>query len=199
MSDRLFGEDVVYQQRFLKSAGLYEGAIDGIWGPKTDAAHDAFLEASNEAADELGRFDHRTERNLDLLQIPAQHAARRFMSAVTGKGIDARIISGTRSYDEQNELFRQGRFGNPGPRVTNARGGQSRHNFGIAWDIGIFEGGKYLTEAAPYNRAAEVGMTKEIEWGGDWKSFQDRPHYQLALPLKVSEVRERFEAGEPYF
>ncbi len=199
MSDRLFGEDVIYQQRFLKSAQLYEGAIDGIWGAKTDAAHNAFLEASDRIAAEIGRFDHRTERNLDLLQLPAQHAARLFISVLTGNGIDARIISGTRSYDEQNALFRQGRFGNPGPRVTNARGGQSRHNFGIAWDIGIFEGGKYLTKPKPYEHAAKVGMTEGIEWGGNWKNFPDRPHYQLALPLKVSEVRDRFETGEPYF
>ncbi len=199
MSERLFGEDVIYQQRFLKSAGLYSGKIDGIWGSKTDAAYNAFLEASDKTAAELGRFDHRTERNLELLQLPAQHAARRFMSVVTKSGIEARIISGTRSYDEQNALFRQGRFGNPGPRVTRARGGDSWHNFGIAWDIGVFKGGKYLTELKPYEHAAEVGMMDGLEWGGDWKSFPDRPHYQLALPLKVSEVRERFEAGEPYF
>ncbi|MEO8506247.1 MAG: hypothetical protein ABI593_01300 [Betaproteobacteria bacterium] len=38
----------------------------------------------------------------------------------------------------QDAPYRQGRLGNPGPRVTNARDGQSNHNFGIAWDIGIF-------------------------------------------------------------
>ena len=138
MSDRLFGDDVIFQQRFLKSAQLYGGRIDGIWGPLTDAAYDAFLTQSDQIRDEVGRFDPRTERNLALLQLPAQRAARRFMVAVIGDGIDVRIISGTRSYQEQDALFRQGRFGNPGPRVTNARGGQSRHNFGIAWDIGIF-------------------------------------------------------------
>ena len=199
MSERLFGEDVVYHQRFLKSAEFYDGKIDGIWGSKTDAAYNAFLEASDKTAAELGRFDHRTERNLELLQLPAQHAARLFMSVVTKSGIEARIISGTRSYEEQNALFRQGRFGNPGPRVTGARGGQSWHNFGIAWDIGVFEGGEYMTTPEPYERAAKVGMNEALTWGGDWKSFQDRPHYQLALPLKISEIRSRFEAGEPYF
>jgi peptidoglycan L-alanyl-D-glutamate endopeptidase CwlK len=198
MSDRLFGEDVIYQQRFLKSAQLYAGRIDGIWGPLTDAAYNAFLTQSDEIAAEVARFDRRTERNLASLQLPAQRAARRFMAAVTGDGIDARIISGTRSYEEQNALFRQGRFGNPGPRVTNARGGQSRHNFGIAWDIGIFEGGAYLGESPRYDRAAEVGLVERIEWGGHWTSFVDRPHYQLALPLSTTEIRVRFEAGEPY-
>jgi peptidoglycan LD-endopeptidase CwlK len=199
MSDRLFGNDVIFQQRFLKSAQLYTGRIDGIWGPLTDAAYNAFLTRSDDSTAELGRFDPRTERNLAALQLPAQRAARLFMSAVLGDGLDARIISGTRTYEEQNALFRQGRFGNPGPRVTNARGGQSRHNFGIAWDIGIFEGGAYLGESPRYSRAAEVGLVDGIEWGGHWSSFVDRPHYQLALPLSTTEIRGRFEAGEPYF
>jgi peptidoglycan LD-endopeptidase CwlK len=198
MSDRLFGDDVIFQQRFLKSAGLYTGRIDGIWGPLTDGAYNAFLAQAEQIALELGRFDPRTERNLASLQLPAQRAARRFMVTVLARGIEARSISGTRSYEEQNALFHRGRFGNPGQRVTNARGGQSRHNFGIAWDIGIFEGGAYVTEAAPYDRAAEVGLFDGIEWGGHWTSFVDRPHYQLALPFGTAEIRRRFEAGESY-
>ena len=198
MSDRLFGDDVIFQQRFLKSAQLYTGRIDGIWGPLTDAAYDAFIAGSDAIAAELGRFDRRTEGNLASLQLPAQRAARRFMAAVVADGIDARVISGTRSYEEQNALFRRGRFGNPGPRVTNARGGQSRHNFGIAWDIGIFDGGSYLGESALYDRAAAVGLFEAIEWGGHWTGFVDRPHYQLALALSTAEIRGRFEAGEPY-
>lgn len=199
MSERLFGSDVIFQQRILRSAGLYTGRIDGIWGPLTDGAFNAFFDRAGEIAEELGTFDPRTEGNLTTLQLPAQRAARRFMARVLDDGLDARIISATRSYEEQNALFRQGRFGNPGPRVTNARGGQSRHNFAIAWDIGLFEGGTYLQQAAPYDRAAEVGLDGGIEWGGHWQTFQDRPHYQLAVGLLISEVRERFEAGEPYF
>ena len=44
------------------------------------------------------------------------------MKKVLDAGINAKIISGTRTYAEQNNLFRQGRFGNPGPIVTKAKG-----------------------------------------------------------------------------
>lgn len=199
MSARLFGGDVFFQQRFLKSAGLYTGEIDGIWGPLTDGANNAFLARSEEIAAEHGRFDQRTEHNLATLQLAAQLKARHFMTAVLAGGFDVRIISGTRSYAEQEALFNQGRFGNAGPIVTNAQAGESRHNFGIAWDIGIFENGAYVTDAEPYDRVAEIGLLEGIEWGGHWTSFKDRPHYQLALPLGTAEVRGRFEAGEPYF
>jgi peptidoglycan L-alanyl-D-glutamate endopeptidase CwlK len=45
-------------------------------------------------------------------------------------GLVFKIISGTRTYGEQNELFAQGRM-KPGPIVTRARGGQSNHKFGV--------------------------------------------------------------------
>lgn len=201
MSAQLSKNDVVFTQRMLKSAGLYTGKIDGIWGKKTDAAVLAFDAQSSALADELGRFDQRTERNIETLHLPAQRAARNFMNAVLGAGIEVRIISGTRTYAEQNALFRQGRFGNSGPVVTNARGGQSNHNFGIAWDIGIFAAGKYLPESPLYNKAAQVALAAAIpglEWGGNWQRFKDTPHYQLATGLKLADVKSRFESGSPY-
>ena len=197
MSSGLFEDDVVFLQRLLKSAGFYQGSIDGIWGPLTDAAVNAFDARCEELAGTLGSFDARTERNILTLHPKAQELARIFMKRLLDAGINARIISGTRTYAEQNELFKRGRFGNPGPKVTNARGGQSNHNFCIAWDIGIFEeDGAYLGDSPLYDTAAEVGLVDGIEWGGHWTSFVDRPHYQAVTGLKISAVRVRFERGQ---
>lgn len=123
MSVQLFGEDTLFLQRFLQGAGFYTAELDGIYGEKTDAAVNAFEEKTQEIAEALGKFDSRSERNIGSLQPKAQEAARRFLKRIRDEGIDARIISGTRTYAEQNTLFRQGRYGNPGPRVSNARGG----------------------------------------------------------------------------
>lgn len=79
--------------------------------------------------------------------------------------------NGTRTYQEQRILFDQGRI-TPGPKVTNARGGQSAHNFGLAvdfardvdprpglqpdWEPRLYE---------PLGRACDmVGLL----WGGSW-------------------------------
>ena len=139
-----------------------------------------------------------SERSLRSLHPKAQRAAREFLSRILDAGIPARIISGTRTYAEQDALFRKGRYGNRPPKVTNARGGQSNHNFGIAWDIGIFTGGTYLGESALYDEAAAAGKAPGIEWGGDWTSFVDRPHYQLSTGSQLSVVRESFEAGASF-
>jgi peptidoglycan LD-endopeptidase CwlK len=202
MSYRLFEDDVIFLQRLLKSGGLYTDIIDGIWGENTATAVNEFETRSAQIAAALGTFDTRTERNLQTLHLRAQEAARAFMNAVRAAGINARIISGTRTYAEQNALYRKGRFGNPPPRVTNARGGQSNHNFGIAWDIAIFtQNGSYLPESPLYDQAAQAGLAAGIiglEWGGNWTGFVDRPHYQLTTGLAISQVRQRFESGQPY-
>ncbi|MBL8660284.1 MAG: M15 family metallopeptidase, partial [Rhodospirillales bacterium] len=191
--------DVLFQQRLFKTARLYPGALDGVWGPLTDRAAGAFAMAGEDLACRFGRFDARSERQIATLQIAAQRSARVFLARTRATGLDARVISATRSYGEQNHLFRRGRYGRPGPKVTNARGGQSNHNFAIAWDIGLFEGGAYLTGTAAYERAARAGLIDELEWGGTWRTFRDTPHYQLANGLSIPATRALFEAGEPYF
>jgi peptidoglycan L-alanyl-D-glutamate endopeptidase CwlK len=194
----LFKDDVMFLQRFLKSCGLYQGGVSGQWDPTTDLALTSFDDRCEQIANRFGRFDLRSERLIATLHPRAQEHARAFLQRVRDGGIDARIISGTRTYAEQERLYRQGRWGNPGPIVTKARGGHSNHNFGIAWDIGIFENRRYLTASPLYDTAAVIGVTPEIEWGGSWKSFPDRPHYQLATGLPIATVRASFEAGTEF-
>jgi peptidoglycan L-alanyl-D-glutamate endopeptidase CwlK len=121
------------------------------------------------------------------------------MNAVKGAPLTYKILSGTRTYAEQDALADQR------PVVTKARGGQSNHNFGIAWDIGIFDNGKYYTgssakEEKAYDDLAALikANVSGLEWGGDWTSFVDKPHYQLATGKPVSQVRALLEAGKPY-
>ena len=198
MSLQFFAEDVVFLQRFLKCAGLYPAKLDGIWGPKTDAAVDTFENQTEALARQLGTFDRTSERHIRTLQPKAQEQARRFMAAVLSAGLPIRLISGTRTYGQQEALYNKGRFGNPPPQVTMARGGQSNHNFGLAWDIGVFQGGFYRPESPLYRKAAEVGLTPALEWGGQWTGFVDLPHYQLRTGNTVAVVRSRFEQGVAY-
>ena len=195
MSAHLFADDVLFLQRVLQCCGLYTARLDGIWGPKTDAAVNEFERLTEEIAARHGRFDPGSERRIPSLMPKAQEAARIFLHQVLDAGIPARIISGTRTYEEQNALYRKGRFGNPGPIVTKARGGFSNHNFGIAWDIGIFDNGRYLGESPLYDQAGDVASVPGVEWGGNWRTFQDRPHYQLATGKRITAVRESFESG----
>lgn len=197
MSERLLRADVLFTQRLLRMQGLYDAALDGVWGPRTQTAAVEFERRALALRDTLGEFDPRSERHLLGLTLATQEQARMFLRRVHGHGFDVRIISGTRTYAEQNALFRRGRFGNPGPIVTNARGGRSRHNFGMAWDVGVFtaEGG-YSLRVADYAEVARLGLDDAIEWGGHWTRFPDPPHYELASGIDIATLRLRFEQGE---
>lgn len=149
-------------------------------------------------------FDPRTEKNLATLLPKAQVIARQFMERAVAelkpRGCDVRIISGSRTYKEQDALYAQGRTVAPLGKshiVTNARGGQSNHNFGIAFDIGIFEGGRYLEESPLYRQLGPIGEACGLEWGGRWKTITDEPHYQVPTGLTLAQLRIRVAAGKP--
>lgn len=132
-------------------------------------------------------FDSRTEKNLKTLLPEAELHARRFLQAVLDAGYDVKVLDGTRTFAEQDELFAQGRT-KPGKKVTNARGGQSNHNYGIAWDIGLFKDGDYLEDSPLYRKVGKIGRELGLEWGGDWKSITDEPHYQIRTGRSVAQL-----------
>lgn len=172
---------------------------DGIPGPNTAFAIANAL-GIELAPPVVSFFDERTERNIATLIPRAQDAARRFMAAAAEAmrpyGVIAKIISGTRSYAEQNALYAKGRT-EPGPRVTNARGGYSNHNFGVAFDVGLFRGADYLEDSPLYATLGPIGERFDLEWGGKWTSFVDEPHYQIKTGLTMAEMRERVANGQP--
>ena len=141
-------------------------------------------------------FDLRTEANINTLIPAARAKASEFMTACLDAGIPLKIICGTRTYEEQDDLYAQGRT-KPGEIVTRARGGYSWHNFGIAWDIGIFdiETGKYIPESTFYRQAGVIGEQLGLNWGGNWQ-FADEPHFQLNLGLTLDQCRVRIAQGK---
>jgi peptidoglycan L-alanyl-D-glutamate endopeptidase CwlK len=181
--------------------------VDGHAGPETwGAILRTIAPASARIQGANARVDERSEASIGTLLPELRPYARALVFAANHVGIDARVISGTRSYAEQDALYAQGRT-KPGAIVTNARGGYSNHNFGIAFDVGIFEGKKYLGESRKYDALGPLGIQLGLEWGGNWKTFVDRPHYQLrpawAIGMRerdmLAKFREMVAAGEPIF
>ncbi|MEK3717662.1 M15 family metallopeptidase [Paenibacillus sp. FSL R7-0333] len=114
-------------------------------------------------------------------------------------GVPILITQGLRTIAEQDALYAQGRT-RPGAIVTNARGGYSYHNYGLAvdfalllpdgssvsWDMsrdGNQNGTRDWLEVVQHAKA--IGF----EWGGDWTSFKDYPHLQMSFGLSLAELR----------
>ncbi|GMU46756.1 MAG: hypothetical protein AMXMBFR26_15380 [Porticoccaceae bacterium] len=182
--------------------------VDGRAGPETwGAIHRRLVKPTATggpppAAPAIDAVDPRSEGHIATLLPEVQPLARALVQKAAQHDIRIRVISGTRSYAEQDALYAQGRTA-PGSKVTNARGGHSNHNFGIAFDIGVFEGNKYLGESVKYKAVGALGMELGLEWGGNWKTIVDEPHFQLrpawAAGLAerdlLAELRARTAAG----
>lgn len=157
-------------------------------------------------AEAISPVDTRSEGVIATLQPEVRPLARALVQKAASVGITIKVISGLRSYAEQDALYAQGRTA-PGARVTNARGGYSNHNFGIAFDIGVFSGNRYLPEAPQYKAVGALGRDLGLEWGGDWKTIVDQPHFQLrpAWARELGEremlaaLRERHDDGGPIY
>nr|WP_235948379.1 M15 family metallopeptidase [Paenibacillus glycinis] len=113
-------------------------------------------------------------------------------------GITILITDGFRSSLEQDVLYEQGRTAK-GQVVTNAKGGASYHNYGLAIDFALrtSEGDAIwdLTYDGNHNGKADwsevVAIAKSLgfAWGGDWKSFKDYPHLQMDFGYSIDELK----------
>ncbi len=157
-------------------------SVDGKAGPQTWGAIYQRIVPQNEADTEppvtVAAVDSRSEKVIATLLPEVQPMARALVQKAASVGITIKIISGLRTYAEQDALYAKGRT-EPGNIVTKARGGYSNHNFGIAFDIGVFEGDKYLDESPKYKAVGALGVDLGLEWGGNWKTIVDQPHFQL--------------------
>lgn len=169
--------------------------------------------------------DPRSETNIKTILPEVQILARSLLHAAADTGITIKVISGTRTYAQQDAIYLRGRANlakvnaarkaaGLGPisasdnkNVTNAQSGHSNHNFGIAFDIGVFQGAKYLDNSPLYKAVAVLGKQLGLTWGGDWKSIDDEPHYELrphwadklSESAMLAELRKRAAKGTSMF
>lgn len=119
------------------------------------------------------RFSVRSEKNLIGVKPELVRLARR---ALELSEIDFGVTEGLRMQERQHQLVAEGKS-----QTMN-----SRHLTGDAIDVVAYLDQKtiswewkyYEQIAAAFKRAsAELGIP--VEWGGDWKTLKDGPHFQL--------------------
>lgn len=121
--------------------------------------------------------------------------------ALTGRA-QIRIAQGLRTIAEQDALYAQGRT-KPGKIVTNAKGGSSYHNYGLAVDFVLVIDGKTASwdmktdwdgdKIADWMEVVYVFKKYNWEWGGNWKSLKDYPHFQKTFGYSVKDLRIKYD------
>lgn len=111
-----------------------------------------------------------------------------------------RVVSGLRTAAQQNQLYAQGRTA-PGKIVTNARAGESMHNYGLAVDVVPFQIGRtgalnWRPETEQFQHMVAAFMAAGLAWGGDWPGkLGDYDHFQISGLAPTPTVRMREDYG----
>ena len=128
-------------------------------------------------------------RNVSQLHPTLQKKVVKLQKECLKAGIKIKIGECIRTKAEQNALYAKGRTA-PGSIVTNAKGNSysSMHQWGVAFDffldMDVDKDGKTSDDAFNnatklFNKVGAIGKKLGLEWGGDWKSIKDLPHFQL--------------------
>lgn len=116
----------------------------------------------------------------DLLPL-VQEKLKAHRELCASHGIYFQVTSTYRSIAEQDKLYAQGRTV-AGNIVTNAKGGQSFHNWRVAYDVCPVVNGKLDWNAEGiFYAIGFFGKKVGLEWGGDFPNIKDLPHFQLTL------------------
>ena len=133
-------------------------------------------------------------RNLSDLLTPCKERAESFLNLAKDAGIDLLVTSTYRDNESQAALYAQGRT-KPGLVVTNARPGQSWHNWRCAFDVVPLRNGKPVWNTSGpdgdlWRKIGELGESVGLEWAGRWTGkLREMAHLQYTGGLTLAELQ----------
>ncbi len=128
-------------------------------------------------------------RKIEDLHPILQKMCNDFIRKCKEEGITVIITATLRDNEKQNWLYAQGRT-RPGKIVTNAKAGQSMHNYGLAFDFcPILEGIPAWSDALLFIKCGSIGKSCGLFWGGDFKSIKDMPHLEYTNGLTLADLQ----------
>lgn len=147
----------------------------------------------------LAQVKAKSEKRLDGLHVTVRQNAERLIELAYKSGVPIVIVQGLRTVAEQNALYAQGRT-KPGPKVTMVLGGNSKHNYGLAIDFALLlPDGRSVSwdtyrdgdrdSRRDWLEVADIGKALGFEWGGDWDTFIDMPHFEMCFGLTIAQLK----------
>lgn len=133
-------------------------------------------------------------RRIEDLTLAVQQRAQALVKAARDAGIDLLVTSTYRSNEEQAALYAQGRT-KPGAIVTNARPGDSYHNWRCAFDVVPLRNGKPVwgtsgPDGDLWRKIGEMGESVELEWAGRWTGkLREMAHFQYTGGLTLAQLK----------
>lgn len=190
LKEGMKSKDVLTLQVYLKGLGYFTHALTSYFGSITKQSVKDFQKDNGLIAD--GICGKNTWKALESKKKPlvekigkyqlyplVERTRIAFIEACKAQGEDIKVTEGYRSFERQNELY------NKRPKVTNAKGGQSFHNWGVSFDVCFTHTGY----KGKWAKIGKIGKELGLEWGGDFKSIVDKPHFQMTLGYKLKDFQ----------
>lgn len=115
-------------------------------------------------------------RSLDDLRPDVRANCEVFLELCREEGLNVLVTQTLRDDEYQASLYAQGRT-KPGSKVTNSKV-TTFHGKGLAFDFCKNRKGHEFDDDRFFERCGEIAKQIGFSWGGDWRSFPDRPHIQ---------------------
>ena len=116
------------------------------------------------------------------------------------------VICGGRTFAESDALYAIGRTvmgEDPTPEkpmgevVTDAKAGESFHDYDLAFDFAMVTNGKDDYVVGPHwMKVVEICKTYGMEWGGDWEKIKDNPHFENRYGYTWEQLLAKYEAKD---
>lgn len=131
-------------------------------------------------------MDNTSEARLALVYPRLASLIRELHDRLSASDIRIVVVQGLRTVSQQDLLYAQGRT-RPGHIVTNARGGQSYHNYGLAVDCAPMVGTviDWNAQHPAWKAMEDAGVALGLTSGATWQRIVDAPHFQLTGPWPV--------------
>lgn len=146
-------------------------------------------------------MDSRSLNNLNTLHPkfrPVAIAAWTEAQAAMPANVQIIVIQGLRSMADSNALYAQGRT-LPGQIVTNAPGGSSYHNYGLAFDFAMVTYGKDDNVVGPnWMKVVSIMESHGMTWGGTFPTIIDDPHFENRFSLNWRQLLEKWNNNDTF-
>lgn len=138
-------------------------------------------------------MDAISESRLGEVYPPLAEKIRQMYQMLETENIEIRVTQSLRSWAEQAALYAEGRDANgnivdQSKVVTDAKPGDSYHNYGLAVDVAPFDAGipDWDINHPAWKRIVAVGESLGLDSGSQWRTFPDWPHFQMTGKFPAS-------------
>lgn len=128
-------------------------------------------------------------RGIDKLHPELIPVCNEFVRRCKAEGLNVLVTETFRTKAEQDAIYAQGRT-EPGGIISNAPYPKSPHCWGVAFDFcRNVRGREYDDSDGFFAKCGAVGKALGLTWGGDWRTFKDKPHLEMKKFMPDSSSR----------